>query len=129
MSKIVTIEDIKKAGSGKAVEIPGWGGEIRIKKATPAIRKRMNDLDIEDMTLGLYKAHLVFECTVEPDFDSVETVAECPDDGVSEAFEAICIHSGFERTVDEAEKNSETTPDDNSSSDSSPTSDTDQSES
>jgi len=111
MSKILTLEDIKKKSrdaQSEVVELKTWGGSVRICSMTPAAGDAYNKASKGGFPLS-GQVPVVFSCVLEPAFGSEKQVSKMDWKLVNEAFLAIVAHGSED--VDEAEKNSETMDD------------------
>lgn len=127
MSDVLTVSKIQEAsGKPHPVEVPEWGGTVMVRKTNTTAR----DIFLYALFDGTYEraqthihARVVHECMVQPRFASLEDLEAQGSDGINTIFRAIVDLSNLTGSVEEAEGNSEETPDDSSDSDSQDTSD------
>lgn len=123
--KMLTKEDIKRTCEDRShyettvVQVPAWGGAVRIRSmGGDEVKKALSLTDEEDIvkTMPVRQAEYVAACCIEPAFDDVDEVLGMPYRGIRQLFKEIQRFTGAggrdedEPTlVDEAEGNSEAT--------------------
>lgn len=116
---ILTREDVtKKDRNSKVVDIPEWGGAVRIRgmSTREIIAHNKGELiETEDGTEAA--AMLVVLFTVEPEFKCVDEVLDMEYRGLLSLANEIMDHAGLTTDIDEVEGNSEETASDDSAAD------------
>jgi len=101
--KILSVEDIKKAvdTETKVIDVPEWGGAIKIKSITKGAQWKMAKASEDKMDASLFEKLLLVNSIIEPVFDeeTIEILYEKSAEVVNRVLASIYNISGLSQEV------------------------------